>query len=160
MGMSFSLIRWSDALEVEARLLAGAVDLERALLADRVRALEDPVLPRRQPTEDARRQVLARAEAQVRFQAGERIGRHRGALLDRDADLVVPVDVVGRGGDEAERERSIGVERAADRGARRSERSRLAVKATLESRLVVDEREGAEIELVELQHRRTLGLVG
>src|SRR4030095_1883243 len=104
MGMSFSMVRCSDPLEVEARLLAGAVDLERTLLADRVRALEDPVLPRRQPTEDAR----------------------RGALLDRDAALFVPVDVVGRGGDEAERERGVGVERAADRGARRGERRFLA----------------------------------
>ena len=52
------------------------------------------------------------AEAQVRLEAGERVGRHRRALLDGDADLVVPVDVVGRGGDEAERERGVGVERA------------------------------------------------
>ena len=49
-------------------------------------------------------------------------GDMRGALLERDADLVVPVDVVGRGGDEAERERGVGVERLADRGARRVER--------------------------------------
>src|SRR4051812_29362552 len=92
----------SDAVEVEAALLAGAVDLERALFADGVRALEDPVLPRGQAAEDTRRQVLAGPEAQVRFEAGERVGRHRGALLDRDPHLVFPVDVVGRSGDEAE----------------------------------------------------------
>src|SRR5215831_19436932 len=142
MGMSFSLIRWSDALEVEASLLAGAVDLERTLLADRVRALEDPVLPRRQATEHTRREVLAGAETQVRFEARERVGRHRGAFLDRDAHFVVPVDVIGRRGDETERERGVGVERTADRAARRGERRFLAMKATLEPRLVVDERKG------------------
>src|SRR6478609_107977 len=113
--MAMAMSRWraaaSDAGEIEAGLFTGAVDLQRALRPDGVRALEDPVLPGGEATEDARRHVLARAEAQVRLQAGERIGRHRGAFLESDADLVVPVDVVGGAGDEAERKRGIGVER-------------------------------------------------
>src|SRR6187402_470664 len=51
----------SDAREVEAGLLTGAVDLERAPGADGVGTLDDPVLPRGEPAEDARRHVLARA---------------------------------------------------------------------------------------------------
>src|SRR5262252_6411153 len=39
---------------IEHRLLAGAVALERALLADRVGALEDPVLPGGEAGEDFR----------------------------------------------------------------------------------------------------------
>ena len=124
-------------VEVEAGLLAGAVDLERALVADGVGPLEDPVLPRGEPAEDARRHVLLAGEAQVRFQAGERVGRHRGALLEGDADLVVPVDVVGRGGDEAELQRLVGVERARRSLPRRGgERRRFLVEAARQARLV------------------------
>src|SRR4051794_17491200 len=39
---------------IELRLLAGAVAPERAVLADRVGALKNPVLPRRQPRKDFR----------------------------------------------------------------------------------------------------------
>src|SRR5689334_504011 len=80
----------SDAVPVEARLVAGAVDLQRAAFADRVRADEDPVLPRGQAAEDARLHRLRAGKAQVRFHAGQRVGRHARALLERDADLVVP----------------------------------------------------------------------
>src|SRR2546430_3247945 len=96
---SYLALRTSHPLPIERRLLSFSIDLQSALLAHRVGTLEDPVLPRGEPPEDARLHRLAPAEAQVRFQAGERVGRHRGALLDRDADLVGPVDVVGCGGD-------------------------------------------------------------
>ena len=83
-----------DAVPVERRLLALAVQLERALLARRVGAVEDPVLPRGQAAEDARFHGFAAAEAQVGFQAGERVGRQRAALFQHHAHFVVPVDAV------------------------------------------------------------------
>src|SRR5207249_5985199 len=71
-----------------------AVESEGPLLAGRVRAREDPVLPRGEPPEDLGLERLGPDEAQARFHAGERVGAHRGALLDRKPHLVVPVDVV------------------------------------------------------------------
>jgi hypothetical protein len=41
-------------------------------------------------------------EAQAGFHAGERVGRQAGPLLDGDAQLLVPVQLVRREGDEAE----------------------------------------------------------
>ena len=38
---------------------------------------------------------LGAGEAERRLHAGERVGRQRGALLDGDAQLVVPVEIVG-----------------------------------------------------------------
>src|SRR5215475_9235732 len=58
----------SHPLRIEHRLLPGAVALQRALVADRVRALEDPVLPGGEPREDLRLHRLGPAEAQVRLQ--------------------------------------------------------------------------------------------
>src|SRR5262249_51698750 len=83
----------SHSLPVGTRLLAGAVAFQRALVADRVRALEDPVLPGGEPGEDLRLHRFRPAEAQVRFHRGERVGGEARALLEKDADLVLPVDV-------------------------------------------------------------------
>src|SRR5713226_7555137 len=117
--VSFSLPRKRGRglhpLRVEHRLLAGAVAAQRAFLADRVRPLEDPVLPRGEAGEDFRFHGLGPAETQVRFETGERVGRKARALLEEDADLVLPVDVVEREGDEAERFRLFRVERLSDR---------------------------------------------
>src|SRR5256885_10905251 len=85
-----------DPLPVELRLSAGSVHLQCALLADGVRPLEDPVLPRSEATKDARQHRLGAGEAQARFHAGKGVGREARALLDGEADLLVPVDVVGR----------------------------------------------------------------
>ncbi len=71
----------------------------------------------------ARLHRLGAAEAQVRLHAGQRVGRQARALLERDADLVVPVEVVGRDGDEAELERRV---RGRARGRRRPSRARSA----------------------------------
>src|SRR3954469_5051196 len=101
---------------IEFRLLAAAVAAQRAFLADRVRALEDPVLPRGQAREDFRFHRLGSDEAQARFHAGEAVGRKAGALFQEHADLVVPVDVVEREGDEAELFGLLGVERGAHCG--------------------------------------------
>src|SRR5690349_8245639 len=97
------------AVAVELGFLALAVYLQRAFLADGVGPLEDPVLPGGEPSEDARGHVLAAREAQIGLQAGEGVGRHARPLLDRDTDLVAPVDVVRRRGDEAERKRLVRV---------------------------------------------------
>src|SRR3979411_316242 len=69
-----------NSRRIELRLLAGAVALERAVLADRVGALEDPVRPRRQAREDFRFHGLGSHEAQIGFHPGETVGRETGAL--------------------------------------------------------------------------------
>src|SRR5438093_9224975 len=53
------------ALPVELRPALLSVDFQRALLADGVRPLEDPVLPGRQPSEDLRLHRLGPGEPQV-----------------------------------------------------------------------------------------------
>src|SRR5262245_3549237 len=100
MAMAFS--RALHPFPVEPRLAAAAVDLERAVLTDRVGPAEDPVLPCREAPVDAGLHRLAPADAQVRLHAGQRVGREARALLEREAHFVVPVDVVGCGGDEAQ----------------------------------------------------------
>src|SRR5262245_8561808 len=82
-------------LPLELRPLGLAVEGERAVLARRVGAREDPVLPGRQAAEDLGLEGLGADEAQRLLHAGQRIGRQRRALLDRDAELVLEVDVVG-----------------------------------------------------------------
>src|SRR5258706_11132242 len=91
-----------DPVPVELRLAAAAEDLECTGLAHRVRPDEDPVLPRRQATEDARLERLAAAEPQVRLEPGQRIGRQAAAFLERKTDLVRPVERIGCGRDEPE----------------------------------------------------------
>src|SRR6516165_6025145 len=61
------------ALEIECGLVALAEDLQGALLADGVGALEDPVLPGGQAAEDAGDHVFGAVEAQVGLHAGQRI---------------------------------------------------------------------------------------
>src|SRR5215475_10621770 len=101
---------------IEFRLLAAAVAAQRALLADRVGALEDPVLPRGQPRKDFRFHRLWPGEAQACFHAGEAVGREACALLEEHADLVVPVDIVERKGHESKLLGLFGIERRANRG--------------------------------------------
>src|ERR1039457_7573488 len=101
MFMAASLPELNPA-GVEYRLLAGAVALARPFLADRVGALENPVLPRAQPGEDFRFHGLRSGKAQIGFEPGQAVGRKARALFEEDAHLVVPVDVVEREGDEKE----------------------------------------------------------
>src|SRR5207248_10342768 len=70
---------------IELRLLAGAVAAQRAVFADRVGALEDPVLPRREAREDFRFHGFVPDEAQVRFHAGEAVAREGRAVLQEHA---------------------------------------------------------------------------
>src|SRR3954452_20541608 len=95
-------IRALHSRHIEFRLLAAAVAAQRAFLADRIGALEDPVLPRGEAREDFRFHRLGADEAQVGFHAGEAVGREAGAFLQKHANLVVPVDVVERESDETE----------------------------------------------------------
>src|SRR6267142_1158495 len=111
-------IRLLNSRHIELRLLAGAVAAQRALFADRVGTLEDPVLPRREAREDFRFHGLGSDEAQIGFHAGEAVGGKAGALLEEHADLVVPVDVVEREGDETKLFGLLGVEGRADGGFR------------------------------------------
>src|ERR1700689_1771913 len=104
----------SDSFGVEHRLLPGAVALQCALLADRVWALEDPVLPRGQPGEDFRFHGLGPGEAQIGLHAGETVRREARAFLEEHAHFVVPIDVVEREGDETELLRRLCVQRFAD----------------------------------------------
>src|SRR5215471_14525647 len=124
----------SNSCHVEPRLLAAAVAPERAVLADRVGALEDPVLPGGEPREDFRFHGLGSDEAQVRFHAGETVGRERGALLEENADLVVPVDVVERKGDKPELFGLVGIERRADLFARAVNVRWIGLEARLQPR--------------------------
>src|SRR3954469_8524562 len=73
----------SHPRHIEFRLLAAAVAAQRAFLADRVRALEDPILPRGEAREDFRFHRLGADEAQVGFHAGEAVGREAGAFLQK-----------------------------------------------------------------------------
>src|SRR5262249_4222361 len=78
---------------IELRLLASAVAAQRALLADRIGTLEDPVLPGGEAGEDFRFHGLRPDEAEVRFHAGQAVGREGSALLEEHPHLVIPVDV-------------------------------------------------------------------
>src|ERR1700709_559254 len=107
-----------DPRHIELRLLPGAVAAQGAVFADRVGALKDPVLPRRQARENFRFHGLRSDEAQVRFHAGEVVGRERRALFEKLTHLVVPVDIVEREGDEAELLGFFGIEAGTDGGLR------------------------------------------
>src|SRR5712691_1697679 len=103
MLMSDSSRYWRlEPFPVELRLRSAAVDLQRAVLADCVRAAEDPVLPGAEPAEDSCLHAFLAREAQVRLQAGERVRRKARAFLERDAHFVVPVEIVRRDGHQSQ----------------------------------------------------------
>src|SRR5712691_6321103 len=156
---------------VEGRLHAAAVELERALRADRVGALEDPVLPSGEPAEDLRLHGFWPGEAQVGFHAGQRVGREARALLQHDSELVVPVVGLDRAGDEAERVGFVRLERRADLGMEALDARRIAEKARLkpceavahgiEAEVRFAQRDGGGRFVVAIagadQHERTVG---
>src|SRR6201982_34276 len=120
---------FSHPARIERRLLAGAVALERALLADGVGALKNPVLPSGEAGEDFRFHGLRAAEAQIGFEPAEAVGGKARALLEKHADLVLPVDVVEREGHETESLSRLGTEHLAARGLRPLERGRIGKEA-------------------------------
>src|SRR5215218_9236308 len=86
----------SRSFVIELRLRRLAVVRERPLRADGVGALENPVLPGREPAVNLGVERLGAGEAQGRLHAGQRVGGERGTLLDGDADFVLPIEVVRR----------------------------------------------------------------
>src|SRR6478736_5081111 len=150
----------SHSPRVEDRLLAGAVALERALLANRIGTLEDPVLPGGEAGEDFRFHGLGAAEAQIGFEPGKAVGREARALLEEHADLVFPVDIIEREGDEAELLRRFGVEHLADLSLRLVDIGGIREEAAGEPRQPVAHGKGAEIDLGERQRRGWLVVAG
>src|SRR5215470_8887156 len=65
--------RQSYPLPIEPRPRAATVALQRTLLAGRVRPREDPVLPRRKPAKNLRRNALGASKPKARFHAGQRV---------------------------------------------------------------------------------------
>src|ERR1700686_2204263 len=127
-------IRPLNPRHIELRLLTGAIAPQRAVLADRVGALKNPVLPRRQPREDFRFHGLGPDKAQIGFHAGKAVGREAGALLEEHPDLVIPVDIVERKGDEAEQLGGFRIERLADPLSRAVEIHWVGLEARLQPR--------------------------
>src|ERR1044071_7107528 len=140
----------SSPLVVELRLRGLAVVRQGALRADGVGALENPVLPGREAAENLRVKILGAGESEARLHARERVGRERGALFDGDAYLVLPVQVVGREGDEARLFGLFGVE-AALVFDNRIRALRLCEEARLKPRQPVRHRERARVQLA---HRK------
>src|SRR5579883_1996215 len=139
---------------VELAALAAAVALERARLARRVGTLEDPVLPGGEPAEDLALDGLGAGEAERGLHAGERVGREARALLEDEAYLVGPVDVVGGEGDEPRRLRRPGVERRADEAAAGFEPLAVVEEAAGEAAEPVRHGIEPEIRLAERDRRR------
>src|ERR1700726_1997733 len=127
-------IRRLNSRHIEPRLLAASIAAQRALLADRVGALEDPVLPGGQTGEDFRFHGFGPDEAQIGFHAGEAVRRERGALLEEHPDLVVPVDIVEREGDEPKLLGRFGIERLADFHPRALDVRWIGLEARLQTR--------------------------
>src|SRR3954453_13692012 len=90
----------SYSLSIEDRARAGTEARQRALRSDRVRSLEHPVLPCREPGEDLRLHRFRADEAVVGLHRRQRIRRERVALCEHHRHFVVPVDLVGRERDE------------------------------------------------------------
>ena len=142
----------SDAFGVEVRPHAGAVAFQRAGFADRVGALEDPVLPGGQAAEDAGFHRFGAGEAQVGLQPGQRVGGERGAFLQDQPDLVVPVDVVIGEGDQAELLRRSRRRRVSPiRPAAASSEFGFAVETVGQAGQAVAHRVGAEVQRGQMQ---------
>src|SRR5471030_1679936 len=135
----------SDAIEVELRLAALAINLKGALLAHRVRAVEDPVLPGRQTPEDAGLHCLDAVEAQIRLKPRERIRRHGRAFFNSNPDLVGPVDIVRRGGDQSKTLRFDWLDPLSDLLAYGVHGLRFVVETAAEARLAGDHRVEAKV---------------
>src|ERR1700735_1651268 len=133
------------SIPVKRGLFALAVNLERALVADRIGALENPVLPSGEAAEDPRGQSLGAVEAQVRLQRSQGVRTHGRAFLDRDADFLRPVDVVRNARGEAKGEGGVRGERLADVWFQRLERRPLVVETPSEAALAARHRVVAEV---------------
>src|ERR1700745_2632785 len=104
----------SNPRRIEARLLAGPIAPQGALFADRVGTLENPVLPGGQPRKNLRFHRFRTDEAKIRPHAGKAVRGEARALLEEHADLVIPVDIVERKGNESKLLGFFSIERRAD----------------------------------------------
>src|SRR5260370_31500168 len=86
----------SHSSRVEHRLLAGAVAPERALLADRIGTLEDPVLPGGEAGEDFRLHGLGATEAPGGLEPGQTVRGKAPALLQAHAAPALVVHFIPR----------------------------------------------------------------
>ena len=145
---------------VEGRTRAGAEAAQGALRADGVGTLEDPVLPRREPGEDLRLHRLGADEAVVGLQPGEGVGREAGPLLEQDADLVGPVDVVEGERHEAGVDGLGGGQVLADQVAGRGEPVVVAPAARRQPGEAVGHRVPAVVRRGQAQRRRRRRVVG
>src|SRR5216684_6322126 len=89
------------------------------------------------------------AEAEIGFEAGEGVGRLRGARLDGLAKFVFPVEIVGGGGDEASVEGFLRGKCFADVRAKSVDASRVLIEARGEAREMIVHGQRAEIYLGE-----------
>src|SRR5207248_1114313 len=78
-------------------------------------AAEDPILPRREPAENLRLHRFRPGEAQIGLKPRQGVGREAGALLKREAHLLVPIDLVVGGRNEAQCGSGFGLERLGNR---------------------------------------------
>src|SRR6516164_6853602 len=97
-------LRFLYSFAVETRPTTAAVSLQGAVLANRVGPGKDPILPGRQTAEDLGRDSLAAGKAQIRLHSGQCIGGEACTLLERQPDLVLPVELVWGKGHQAETE--------------------------------------------------------
>src|ERR1700761_6254470 len=102
------------ALWVEIGPDTGPVTFKRPRLADRIGALENPILPSGQAAEDAGFHGFGANETQIGLQARQRVGRERGALFKDQAHLVIPVNVVIGKCYKTVLFRAVGIERLTD----------------------------------------------
>src|SRR3979411_2050866 len=89
-------------LVVENGFLTGAVATQGTFFTRGVGPYEDPVLPGGEPAEDLGLTRLGADEPVIGCHPGERVRAERGPPLDDDADLVLPIEVVRRVGDQPE----------------------------------------------------------
>src|SRR5271165_2211905 len=118
-----------NSLPAKSRLRSRAEQLERAMLAGRVRPDEYPVLPRGQPAEDFCLRGFVARKTQAGLHARERVGRKAGPLFDRHAHFVFPVEIIWCDRDEAEFKSFFGAEQLARGSHRSSHGSCIAVEA-------------------------------
>src|SRR6266478_9168406 len=108
---------------------AGAIDFQRTVCSYGVGANEDPVLPGGKPAKHAGFERFGRTETQISFEAGERVGRLRGAGFDGLANFVLPIEVIGRRSDEAGFECLAGRQLCCDALAERTELRFVSIEA-------------------------------
>src|SRR5439155_15095615 len=97
------------------------------------------------------------AEAQILFEAGQRVGRERSALLDGDPQLVVPIDVVRGSRDEPQLERTRRRDRRPAYGSQRAGAPGIGGKALDEARASLQRGVETAVRLRERDRRAILG---